>query len=198
MTKLFRASSLGDLDTIKVLMNDGIAVNIQDDEGLTALHWACLFNHIDVCEFLLKNGANPNLRDKSGVTCLSKIGLHDTEIDIKIRYRLVKMLLSHEANPNIADNYGQTILMKACKYGLLEIVKLLIESGSEVSAVGYRGNTPLHWTMTEGDYPEIIAILLDNNADLHIENSVGKTALDMGRILARANSTKKLETRLNT
>ncbi|CAL8144117.1 unnamed protein product [Orchesella dallaii] len=45
-------------------------VNLNDEEGLTLLHWAADRGRTEVCEILLKAGANPELKDEDEQTPL--------------------------------------------------------------------------------------------------------------------------------
>lgn len=49
-----------------LLEEGGATVNLQDDEGITALHWACSVGHMDVIHLLLTAGANPNVMEVDG------------------------------------------------------------------------------------------------------------------------------------
>lgn len=52
---------------MSVLLEEGGAnVNLQDDEGITALHWACSVGHMDVIQLLFAAGANPNVMEVDG------------------------------------------------------------------------------------------------------------------------------------
>ena len=44
-------------------------VNMQDDMGRTALHWAALRSEHEVMEAIIEAGGNPNVRDRRGCTC---------------------------------------------------------------------------------------------------------------------------------
>ena len=49
-----------------LLEEGGADVNLQDSEGITALHWACSGGHVDTVQMLLMAGANPNLLEVDG------------------------------------------------------------------------------------------------------------------------------------
>ena len=58
------------LNTIELLLVDGLDVNAPGENGQTLLHWAALQGHVEAAEFLLNHGADPNLKDKFGKTPL--------------------------------------------------------------------------------------------------------------------------------
>ena len=45
-------------------------LNIQDNKGRTALHWACFKEHCIIIEWLLSKGADPLIQDEYGDTPL--------------------------------------------------------------------------------------------------------------------------------
>ena len=50
----------------KFLINKGIDLNLQDEEGWTALHCAVWFNNIEVLRLLLEAGADPDIEQRKG------------------------------------------------------------------------------------------------------------------------------------
>jgi len=58
-----------DIDTVNRLTADG-DVDGQDEQGMTALHWAAKNGHLGTTEALVKAGANPNIVDKAGKTAV--------------------------------------------------------------------------------------------------------------------------------
>jgi len=65
----FGAAEHGPLEFMEhVFTNLDVDINLQNRIGNTALHTACLANHIEIVFFLLKNGADPELSNKQGQT----------------------------------------------------------------------------------------------------------------------------------
>ena len=56
---------------------------------------------------------------------------------------LVKLLLERGANVNIQNNYGSTALIRASKYGHLEVIKLLLEKGADPFDKNNKNKYPL-------------------------------------------------------
>lgn len=53
-----------DIELLKLLVESGANVDIQDEDGQTILHLACIENLEGVVRFLHGTGANPNMKDK--------------------------------------------------------------------------------------------------------------------------------------
>jgi N-acyl-D-amino-acid deacylase len=60
----------GDMAVARALLDGGASVDRPDPEGLTALHWAVLGNHVELAGLLIARGADVNRADKHGMTPL--------------------------------------------------------------------------------------------------------------------------------
>lgn len=69
-TALLSASFYKKADLVQLLLERQAAVNIQDKQGRTPLHYASAMGAEDIVTMLLEAGANPNLQDKQGRTSL--------------------------------------------------------------------------------------------------------------------------------
>ena len=90
------AAYLGDVDAMKMLIEDSAEVNAGDRRKQTALHWAAPEGHVDVVKVLIQNGADVNavetykkrtaLRIAAGsdrITCTLQLLCFGAEIDEK-------------------------------------------------------------------------------------------------------------------
>ncbi|XP_055375546.1 ankyrin repeat domain-containing protein 39 [Condylostylus longicornis] len=67
VTPLHRASMMGHLNIVKLLIQNKADLLIQDEDGQTALHRASQNNHLEICEYLQKNCADLiKIKDKKG------------------------------------------------------------------------------------------------------------------------------------
>lgn len=108
------------MDRVKALMNKGVAANVEDSAGYTALHYAARNGHYEVCKMLLENGATVNAQTRCGrATALHRAAMQG-HIDI------VQLLLKFGANANIKDIDGYTALHKALAAGSVPVCKFLI------------------------------------------------------------------------
>ena len=77
---------------------------------------------------------------------------------------------------NQKNDMEDTPLHTVCSWEVLEPVKLLIENGANVNAVGDLGCTPL-FNAIIGENIEVVEFLLKAGADKDIKNSLGRTPL---------------------
>lgn len=66
MTALLLAASRGNVDMVNLLLAAKASINMGDDKGRTALHFAAFIGHRFVVESLLRNGADAALKDHWG------------------------------------------------------------------------------------------------------------------------------------
>lgn len=71
-TALMEASINGHLDIVKILLNSGADINLEDWDGRTALMFPALNGHKDIVIELINKGADLNKKDNDGETALMK------------------------------------------------------------------------------------------------------------------------------
>lgn len=122
-----------------------------------------------VRSLLIEKNVDPNIHDNTGSTPL----ITATQMN---QSQIVRLLLDLGANPDIADKkYQRTALSYAVLGGNIDMVKLLVEKGSDPSkAFGKRGITPL---MKAVENEEIFSFLLSEGADFELTDSDGWTTL---------------------
>jgi ankyrin repeat protein len=116
--------------------------------------------------FLLSQGADPNIFSEDTLSPLSlAAGLYDLDA--------VKLLLEHGARIN-----GSSALAAAASRGKVETVKYLLECGADPNDGGNQqiSYLPLHSAVEKG-HKEIVELLIEHNANPHIHDVDGQTAL---------------------
>lgn len=157
---------------IQQLINKSIAIDAQDNNGRTALHWAVELNRLDVVEYLLKHDANLDIKDK----------IRKTPIDLAYQMGndlMVSLLQNHPASSEIRRNQRfQTPLHEAILANKpLNYIKSLIDDPYlDLDAIDAEGNTALHYAAQKKNIP-IVEYLLEQNISSTIPNKQGQKAL---------------------
>ena len=81
------SSNLGLVKIAKTLIQSGADIHFRDDEGMTSLSTAVLFNEPDMVQFLASNGAEVNAPSMKGITPLH---VASTDGNIKLIQLLVE------------------------------------------------------------------------------------------------------------
>ena len=69
-TALMIASCKGNLEIVKLLVDNGADVNIKSDIGNTALMFASEYGQLDIVKYLVEKGADINIKNEDGNTAL--------------------------------------------------------------------------------------------------------------------------------
>jgi ankyrin repeat protein len=107
----------------------GQNINVQDEDGSTALINSVIHGNLENVRLLLKHGANVHMKDEDGGTALLNIAIFEKEDDEKI----LKLLLSKGANINAKDKDGETALHYATYYGHMSHIKMLLKHGAKTN-----------------------------------------------------------------
>ena len=171
-------------DIVELLLKRGAPVNVELDNGSTALHAAGDIDsgsdraksarRVSIIELLLARGADVNARDDQEMTPLHR-NAHDPAA--------VATLLAHRAAVNAQDETGATPLHYAA--GSLgesaAATRLLLDHGAEVDARDHMGATPLHYAVRPmSDSSATVQLLLDHGAAVDARDQTGETPLLLG------------------
>lgn len=134
----------GLLDEVQKLLTNGSDPNSQDGRGWCPLMWATAEGHQEIVELLLDHGADPNVINflgRSAIMYASNYGF----------YEIAKVLLEKGATPNPSREFtNHPPLSAAADKGHLEVVKLLVDHGANVSHKGQDNKTALDISMEAG------------------------------------------------
>jgi len=168
-TPLFLPSIKNDIESVKVLVDAGAKIDIEDYNGGTPMMYASEYGYVDVVKFLVEKGANVNKKTKFGETALTlNIGF------VKRDKEIVKILLDAGADPNIVYVNSMTPLLYAASSNDNDIVELLVDAGADVNAKNRDGTNAFMYGT-----PDILNILAKGNIDINFKDEEGKTYLHL-------------------
>lgn len=173
-TPLHIACYYGRMSSVMALVELGANLDLQDLSGATGLHLAVMHKHLKIVKCLIDAGADTNILDKNGcypvnycsgdlskalvspsVDALSELtaGTY-TSSDVKLicsdLSRLNKLL---ELPINVIDSNGSYPLINATKYGLLQVVKVLVQLGADLEVTDRMGLTAGDWSFIVNHRP---------------------------------------------
>ena len=154
-----RACERNKYELIEVLIENGVSVNVKDEDGRTPLIIACDYDNSKLAKLLIENGANVNAKNKNETTPLILVCYHNN-------YDLVKLLIDNGAGINVKDSYGNTPLSIAYEKCDSKIVKLLVENGADVNVKDRFGSSLLASACRKKDF-KIVKLLVENGADVN-------------------------------
>src|SRR5215467_1891376 len=208
VTPLIIAAAMVHVDAVNLLLDNGADPNTADWRGYTPMLLVVRDSHygidlanrdriVTIVKSLLAHGANPNFRLKQA----KAITTNDVSLDGASALLLaaevnntevVRVLMDAGADPKIATEQGMTSLIMASGGGTdiqrarapeeraqaIETVKLLVEHGVDINAVGQYGWTALHQASYQG-LTDVIEFLVSKGADINQMDSFGQTPLSI-------------------
>ncbi len=139
MSEIHDAVQNGDVERVRRCLDGGADVNDREDTyGRTPLHVAAREGREDLVRLLLAAGAYVNARGDTGETPLLMAA------DSPYALGAVRLLVGAGARVNEGNAVGMTALHLAARFGDIDVVMFLLESGADVTIEGPRG-TALDW-----------------------------------------------------
>ena len=131
-------------DIIKLLIEKGASLDIQNDTGKTALMYSIMFDRIDIVTLLLEKGASLDNKDHHGRTammyavfqryvnhgetrCTSSPFHGDSHYEKFNDSHIIELLIEKGASLDIQDNEGKTALTISQEKGNEEIVEYIMK-----------------------------------------------------------------------
>ncbi|XP_063923686.1 uncharacterized protein LOC135137861 [Zophobas morio] len=160
-------------NTIKLLIERGIDVNAQNENGTTALHLTCLEGVYENVETLLNCAASINTTDKN-----NKNALHYASASRTVNPKIIKLLLNKGISVDCQHKNGTTPLQIACREGVYKNAETLLDSGAWLNMTDERNENALHYALASNKVNQkIIKLLLDKGINVNAQNKHGITAL---------------------
>ncbi|KAL8795154.1 MAG: hypothetical protein Q9195_002309 [Heterodermia aff. obscurata] len=165
---LLAATATSHLSVVKILVERGADVNVQDKDGDTALRNAIFRGSPEIVELLLEYNANPNIGGSYGgaLHLAAKKG----------HLNIATQLIDKEAILELGDLFESTPLHLAARYGHLKVVEYLCARGANMNTQSSDGSTPLYQAAWQG-HTDTAAYLIGEGVDVNIRNKDGEVAL---------------------
>jgi ankyrin repeat protein len=174
-TPLMAAAENNQLGIIDFLIKERSYLDIQNESGDTALMRSVYMNHTKAAEKLILAGASLKIRDNGGFTPFLK-AIEKGRLEMA-------MLLAKEKSDfkdRTLNPVKKTALHLAVKKGNLELIKWLLENGSDINAKDEDGRSPLMDSIIEKQLP-IAKLLIEKGASTSEISLKGDTISSLAR-----------------
>ena len=176
--QVIRAAEQGDTESVTKLLAQGASVEMQDENGRTALIIAAYQNNLPIANVLIQMGADVNKQDN---TQQSAYLIATSEGYLE----LLKVTLQAGADVHSKDSYNGTGLIRAADRGHVEIIQELLKTDIEIDHINNLGWTALLEAIILGDggprHTEVVRLLVEAGADVNLADSNGITPLAHAR-----------------
>lgn len=170
---LHTISRFGYFEITQLLIDYGANVNARGHFQMTALHVALSPYNSDLVKLLVQSGAD--------VTAVMEDGRTTLHLAVAC-WNITISTFVNDAVVNARDHNGTTPLHMAVKYGSIDTVRHLVQSGANLDAVDdIDQSTPLHLAAENGR-DEVVHILLNQGARTNIVDRHGRTLLHMAAL----------------
>ena len=162
------------------MIKAGSQIDVQDDDGFTPLHKACIYTNGSVVKELLKAGADISHFVINMVTLKGWSPLHFA-CNSNRNIECIQILIQAGAVLDIQNVDKRTPLHIACCNGKVQYIQALLDAGNSKSGIDFNlqdteGKTALHLAIVSG-YMPCVKLLLSYNVRLDILDNNGETSL---------------------
>ena len=133
---------------ISLQKQTNININYQDENGYTALHYACDEGNLKIVDILLNANCDPNIKNN----------LNQTPLHLSTQrgyFDITKKLIESGAKLNIEDSENNYPIHFICKNNYIELLKYILTKSIQINCKNKYGKTPRDLTTNS----EIINIL---------------------------------------
>jgi putative CocE/NonD family hydrolase len=206
---LHQAVTEGGIEKVKLLISQGININLQDAEGNTPLSCAIRAGKTEVSQSLIVAGADVNAGltpplyfavDVNDISMAQNLISHGANVNptrfwtplqqapYSSSVEMIALLIDKGADMNVGP---WTVWQGAIEKGRMDIMELLLQKGLNINAEEEKnGMSVLGFALLVEADDKVIDYLLDRGADLaRVKNKSGLTALHVSAM----NGYKKIE-----
>ncbi|CAF0769081.1 unnamed protein product [Adineta ricciae] len=188
MSPIHEAAVVGNIEILKLLIDNGVDVNLKDAKNFRPIHYAAWQGRTEAVFILLRYGANVNEQSLNG----------DTPLHLASQYghlEIAQLLLFHQADPTLLNRRLLTPLELACEQGHIHVVNTLLHNPScqqmILNQIYNEQHTPLHLAAKNG-HTDIVRLLLLNGIDINRLTTTDGTALHVASRNGRYETAKLL------
>lgn len=166
------------------MLNEGFSPNTLDGYQRSGLMRAVLAKNYDAIDVLIRAGIDVNLTNRYNTTALSLVLRQSFFEQPQLRLAIVKKLLAAGGDSNIKDEAsapGNSPFTYAIAYGQLECAREMVHAGANINSQNTRGETALMLAV-DNDYLHCVSFLLDQQADLNMISTDGKSAVSRAQL----------------
>jgi len=185
-------------ELIELLIEKGADVNAKGKDGFTPLLWACFrYDNEEVIKLLIEKGADVNYSSGMVNTPLGLASNRNDEVLVELLIKkgadakkgglslieacsqknkaLMELLIRGGADVNARDNNGYSPLLRICKDGWHEVIKLAVNR--DIVLTLSEKNSDNYIASIEQEHLELAALLINNGADVNVQDNEGLTPL---------------------
>ena len=144
-------------EVVRLLLKQGMDIDIVDNNGVTPLYFASLKGYLKVVRFLVRKGAEMDKTKNNGCSSLYAAAG-------KGYLPIVQYLVEHGADKDKADENDITPLHAAVQNGHLEVLRFLVEQGADKDKFDDYGYSPL-FTAAHNGHLAMVHILVEHGAN---------------------------------
>ncbi len=142
--QLITAARLGDVETIRTLLDRGDGIDCELKYGSSALMIAASRGNEEVVRLLAEHGAKVNRRNKFGATAL-------LEACEKGHLGVIRALVELGADINMPHNNGSTVLLSATARRDIKVIRVLLELGADPDVLNFDGWNARRWAESDAN-----------------------------------------------
>ncbi|KAI1730109.1 cytochrome p450 domain-containing protein [Ditylenchus destructor] len=169
-TPILWASSNGNVDAFKSLVQAGANKSAVDRDKLGVLHCAACHGHLEIIRAMLD--LSEKSVDRNGDTALFYAATFG-------HYECAKLLLERGADPNHLDKRIRSAAHCAAAKGQLRVMELLQQYGASLELQNYRGDLPFHEAVQMGSQGLVEWLLIVEPKFVSAPNFYGRTPLHL-------------------